>query len=217
MSNDVSTKGSGRLFVISAPSGAGKTTLVRKLMELLPFLRFSVSYTTREKRTGETDGTDYFFINKSQFENMRDDGDFLEYALVFGNYYGTSRNQVSESLKKGHDVILEIDWQGAEQVRKNMPECISVFVLPPSLQVLEKRLRGRGTDSEEVIQRRLSEASGDISHWNDFKHVVINEDLERSAEQLVNIITDPDVDEKANLTALKRRIDAIMRAGGDRR
>jgi guanylate kinase len=211
MSNDVPGDRLGRLFVISAPSGAGKTTLVRKLIKLQPDLRFSVSYTTRKKRPGEIHGVDYFFIDTDRFDAMRVAGDFLEHARVFGNYYGTSRSQVADILIKAHDVILEIDWQGAEQVRKNMPECISVFVLPPSLTVLENRLRGRGTDSEDVIQRRLGEAADDMSHWRDFEHVVINDDVESSAKQLAEIINHPTAYNNVERAAIKSRVDSIIR------
>jgi len=213
MSNDRPGENRGRLFLISAPSGAGKTTLVRKLMTLQPDLRFSISYTTRDRRPGEMHGRDYFFVTSDEFESRRDCGDFLENAVVFGYSYGTSRSQVSQMLETGHDVILEIDWQGAEQVRQNMAECISIFVLPPSLTVLEERLRGRATDSEDVIQRRLKEAVGDISHWPSFDHVVFNETLDKSVADLMDIIMNPDTHEKSDRTAVKNRIDAMIQEG----
>jgi guanylate kinase len=182
--NEAGTARRGRLFVIAAPSGAGKTSLVRALMEQVPTLRFSVSYTTRPKRPAELDGRDYFFVSREEFERMVAAGEFLEYARVFENYYGTSRQQVEESLASGHDLILEIDWQGAAQIRRAMPESVSVFILPPSRAELERRLRGRGTDSEEVIARRLGEAANDMKHWEEFDYVVVNDDFDRAVSEL---------------------------------
>jgi guanylate kinase len=204
------SKKKGRLFVISAPSGAGKTTLVKKLMELRPELRFSISYTTRPRREGEVDQSDYFFVDQSVFGAMRDAGDFLEHAEVFGYHYGTSCTQVSELLDGGHDVILEIDWQGARQVRENMPGCRSIFILPPSFAELEKRLRGRGTDAEEVIKRRLGEAVDDIRHWTEFDHSVVNDDIEQSARQLLAIITGTGRPDRED-SSLQARVDAILK------
>jgi guanylate kinase len=179
----------GKLFVIAAPSGAGKTTLVRALMQRRPTLRFSISYTTRKQRPTERDQHDYFFVNKEQFEQMRDAGEFLEHARVFDNYYGTSRQQVEQLLAAGQDVLLEIDWQGAQQIRRAMPECRSIFVLPPSRAALEQRLRGRGTDSDEVIARRLRDSLADLSHWNEFDYIVVNDDFDRATEDLDTIVT----------------------------
>ena len=178
----------GRLLVISAPSGAGKTTLVRRLMDRRPSLHFSISHTTRPMRRGERHGHDYFFVDKDEFERIRLGGGFLEHAEVFGNRYGTGREQVEQLLASGQDVLLEIDWQGAQQVRENLPECVSIFVLPPSLDELEARLRGRSTDSEEVIRRRLGEAIGDISHWREFDHVIVNDDLDEAVEALLAVV-----------------------------
>ena len=166
-----------RLFVVAAPSGAGKTSLVRALMEREPRLRFSTSYTTRPKRPGEVDGRDYFFVDEATFREMEARGEFLEHARVFGNLYGTSRS-----------VILEIDWQGARQVREAMPEAASIFILPPGMAELERRLRGRETDSEPVILRRLADAAADMSHWAEFGHVVINEDFGEAVAALSAIV-----------------------------
>jgi len=179
----------GKLFVIAAPSGAGKTSLVRALMERRPALRFSISYTTRVKRASERDGHDYFFVDKPEFERMVGAGEFLEHARVFDNYYGTSRAQVEQLLDQGQDVLLEIDWQGAQQIRRALPECRSIFVLPPSREALEQRLRGRGTDSDEVIARRLRDSIADLSHWNEFDYIVINDDFARATEDLEAIVT----------------------------
>jgi guanylate kinase len=178
----------GRLFVVAAPSGAGKTSLVRALMQREPGLRFSISYTTRKQRPNETYGHDYFFASREEFERMVAAGEFLEHATVFDNSYGTSRRQVEESLAAGQDLILEIDWQGAQQIRRALPECHSIFILPPSRAELERRLRGRGTDSEEVIQRRLRDAAGDMGHWREFEYVVVNDDFEKALAQLQAIV-----------------------------
>ena len=158
----------GRLYVIAAPSGAGKTSLVRAILERRPQLRFSISCTTRQRRPTEQEGRDYFFVDHAEFERRIAAGAFLEYAQVFDNYYGTLKAQVEGLLVEGHDVILEIDWQGARQVRASMPECASIFILPPSLAELERRLRGRATDSDEVIERRLRDARSDTP-----RHTVI--------------------------------------------
>jgi guanylate kinase len=179
----------GKLFVIAAPSGAGKTSLVRALMERRPALRFSISYTTRQQRPKERDGHDYFFVDKTQFERMAAAGEFLEHARVFDNYYGTSRAQVEQLLDRSQDVLLEIDWQGAQQIRRALPECRSIFVLPPSREALEQRLRGRGTDSDEVIARRLRDSIADLSHWNEFDYIVINDDFGRATADLEAIVT----------------------------
>jgi guanylate kinase len=174
--------------VIAAPSGAGKTSLVRALMEREPGLRFSISYTTRPKRPAEQHGRDYFFVPKDEFERMVADGEFLEHARVFDNYYGTARRQVEEALSSGQDLILEIDWQGAAQIRAALPECISIFILPPSRRELERRLRGRGTDAEEVIERRLRDAASDMTHWREFDHVVVNDDFATALGQLQDVV-----------------------------
>jgi len=179
----------GRLFVIAAPSGAGKTSLVRALMERVPALRFSISYTTRARRPTEEHGRDYFFVGKDEFARMVGAGEFLEHATVFDNSYGTARRQLEHSLADGQDLILEIDWQGAQQVRRALPECVSIFILPPSGAELERRLRGRGTDAEEVIQRRLRDAASDMTHWREFDHVVVNDDFDRALGELEAIVT----------------------------
>jgi len=178
----------GRLFVIAAPSGAGKTSLVRALMEREPGLRFSISYTTRTQRPTELHGRDYFFVGRDEFERMVANGEFLEHARVFDNYYGTARRPVEEALATGQDLILEIDWQGAAQIRDALPECISIFILPPSRPELERRLRGRGTDAEEVIQRRLRDAASDMTHWREFDHVVVNDDFSQALAQLQQVV-----------------------------
>lgn len=179
----------GSLFVIAAPSGAGKTSLVRALMQRQPQLKFSISYTTRAKRPAEQQGRDYFFVDEGQFQHMIGADAFLEHARVYDNFYGTSREQVERLLAAGTDVLLEIDWQGARQVRRAMPECQTIFVLPPSRTELEKRLRGRGTDSAQIIARRLEESMDDLSHWNEFDYAVVNDDFERATRELEAIVT----------------------------
>lgn len=179
----------GTLYVISAPSGAGKTSLVRALVQAVPELVVSVSHTTRPPRSGEQDGADYHFIDAERFLGMVEDGGFLEHARVFGNYYGTSRQAVQAELATGRDVILEIDWQGAQQVRRLMPGCQSVFILPPSREVLESRLRARGQDTEAVIARRLEEAVAEMGHYAEFDYLVVNDDFDHALDELRTIVT----------------------------
>ena len=206
------TKQRGRLFVIAAPSGAGKTSLVRALMEREPSLGFSVSYTTRRQRPTETHGRDYFFVTAGEFEAMAARGEFLEHARVFDNRYGTARGQVETALAAGRNLILEIDWQGAQQVRSAMPECVSIFILPPSRAELERRLRGRGTDAEEVIQRRLRDAASDMTHWNEFDYVVVNDDFATALDDLLAVVNGVGAERAAasrdGLAALALRLTA---------
>jgi guanylate kinase len=178
----------GRLFVIAAPSGAGKTSLVKALMEREPQLQFSVSYTTRKARPREIDGVDYHFVSHERFEAMIAAGEFLEHARVFDNYYGTALATVADSLAAGRQLLLEIDWQGAAQVRERLPESVSIFILPPSRESLEQRLRQRSTDAEDVIRRRLRDSVQDMTHWSDFAFVVVNDRFERALEELHEIV-----------------------------
>jgi len=180
--------GSAKLYVISAPSGAGKTSLVKALLARLPELRVSTSHTTRKPRPNEQDGREYFFVSNEEFNALVDDRAFLEHAQVFDNQYGTSWQQLEEKLAAGHDVILEIDWQGAQQVRAAMPACRSIFILPPSREALRQRLNGRQTDSPAVIERRLADAVTDMSHYSEFDYVVVNDDFDEAVEQLVQIV-----------------------------
>ena len=176
-----------RLFVLTAPSGAGKTTLVKAMVERNPDLKLSISYTTREKRPNEVEGEDYCFVSEADFKDLKTDGELLESALVFDNYYGTSRSQVEGHLADGHHVMLEIDWQGAQQVRESKPDCVTIFILPPSRDELERRLRDRKTDSDAVIDRRLNDALGDMSHWEEFDYVIINDDLDLAVSELESV------------------------------
>ena len=178
----------GKLFVFAAPSGAGKTTLVHAVVTKHPELRFSISYTTRKPRRNEADGVDYLFVTKEEFMRLRDEGEMLEYAEVFDNFYATSRSQVEKHLAGNRNVILEIDWQGARQVRESMPECITIFILPPSVEELERRLRDRRTDAPEVIERRLRDAVGDMAHWDEFDYVIINDDLNQAVANLEDVL-----------------------------
>src|SRR5690554_564003 len=177
----------GTLFVISAPSGAGKTSLVAEMLHADQKLGVSVSHTTRPMREGEKDGINYHFVGRSEFETMIGQGDFLEHADVFGNYYGTSQVWVREMLAIGRDVILEIDWQGAAQVRRLIPECVSVFIVPPSAEALRERLVGRGTDAPDVVERRLSEAREECSHVGAFDYLVVNDDFQDALADLLAI------------------------------
>jgi guanylate kinase len=178
----------GRLYVIAAPSGAGKTSLVKALMEREPRIQFSVSYTTRKPRPNEIPGRDYHFVSAERFEEMIANKEFLEHARVFDNCYGTGVRTVQEALSNGEELLLEIDWQGARQVRARLPEACSIFILPPSRHALELRLKGRSTDSDEVIQRRLRDAAEDLGHWSEFDYVVINDRFEQAIEDLRAIV-----------------------------
>lgn len=179
---------SGKLYIISAPSGAGKTSLVKKLTASLDGLTVSVSHTTRAMRSGEQDGVDYFFVSVEQFKAMIDSQAFLENAQVFDNFYGTAQQTVEDNLARGLDVILEIDWQGAQQVRRMLPESLSIFILPPSIEVLRQRLQNRGQDDIEVIARRMSDAVTEISHYPEFDYLIVNDDFDTALNQLKSVI-----------------------------
>ncbi len=183
-----STPPRGRLFVIAAPSGAGKTSLVRALMERDPKLEFSISHTTRAMRPNEREGHDYHFVDRDTFQRMIAAGEFLEHAQVFDNYYATGRAPVEAGLRAGKDLILEIDWQGAQQVRRALPEAVTIFILPPSRAALEERLRNRQTDSEDVIARRLRDAVVDMSHWREFGYVIVNDSFEQALADLQAVV-----------------------------
>ena len=178
----------GTLFVISAPSGAGKTSLVKALLAETENIEVSVSHTTRAKRPGEEDGVDYHFVDHASFEAMVEQGAFLEHAQVFDNYYGTAAANIEAILEQGRDVILEIDWQGAEQVRKLIPHTVNVFILPPSRSALEERLRGRGQDSDEIIQRRMRDAVSETSHYLEYDFLVVNDKFENALVELKSIV-----------------------------
>jgi len=178
----------GTLFIISAPSGAGKTSLVKALLDSTPEIKVSVSYTTRAMRPGEVNGVNYHFVTRDAFIERMEQGDFLESAEVFGNFYGTSQDWVKKQLASGGDIILEIDWQGAQQVRKLMPAAVSIFILPPSRKTLLERLRGRGQDNEEVIAKRYAEAVNEMSHYAESDYLVINDDFQKALQDLKAIV-----------------------------
>ncbi|MGH8128624.1 MAG: guanylate kinase [Gammaproteobacteria bacterium] len=182
------TPARGQLFVVSAPSGAGKTSLLKALIERTPRLVFSISYTTRSPRPGEMDGRDYHFIDLEHFRAMRAGDEFLESAEVFGNGYGTAAVDVAAERAEGRDVVLEIDWQGARQVRERRPETVSIFILPPSRESLRARLTGRGTDSERIIDRRMAAAATEMAHWDEYDYVVVNDEFESALADLAAIV-----------------------------
>lgn len=179
----------GILYTVSAPSGAGKTSLVNALIESSPEVCVSVSHTTRPMRPGERDGVNYHFVDQERFEAMLADGAFLEHAKVFNNHYGTSRHWVEETLQEGMDVILEIDWQGARQVREQLPATVSLFILPPSLAALRQRLTGRGQDKKEVIEARMNEAINEISHYREADYLIVNDDFTTALAQFQALIS----------------------------
>jgi guanylate kinase len=179
---------SGTLFIVSSPSGGGKTSLVKALLQAEPEVRLSVSYTTRPARPGEVGGRDYHFVTPPVFERMLAAGEFLESAVIYGNRYGTSQKWIERERAEGRDVVLEIDWQGAQQVRRLIRQVVSIFIMPPSPEVLESRLRGRGQDSEDVVARRLAAAREEISHVSEYEYVIINDDFDRAAQDLRSVI-----------------------------
>lgn len=178
----------GTLFIVTAPSGAGKTTLVRGLLQRDARVQLSISYATRAPRAGEEDGREYHFVDVPTFRALRERDEFLEWAEVHGNYYATSRVWLKEQVAAGRDILLEIDWQGAQQVRKSFPDAVGVFIMPPSMQELESRLRGRGTDSDDVISRRLLAASGEMRHVAEFDYVIINNEINTALDDLVAVV-----------------------------
>ena len=200
----------GRLFVVAAPSGAGKTSLVHALLQRKPELHVSISHTTRKMRPTEQDGREYHFVEVKEFKQLIEQGEFLEHAQVFDNYYGTGRRPVETELARGNNVVLEIDWQGAQQVRKAMPDCVTIFILPPSRKSLEERLRNRKTDSDEVIGRRLRDAVGDMSHWKEFNYVVVNDDFERAVSDLASIVEGGGEHLRATRPELKSLVDKLV-------
>lgn len=177
----------GTLYVVSAPSGAGKTSLLKQLITQIDSVETSISHTTRPMRNGEVDGVDYHFVTTEQFKQLVAEGAFFEYAEVFGNYYGTTKASIQQQLETGVDVILEIDWQGARQIREQLPQSCSIFVLPPSKQALQDRLQGRGQDDEAVIQRRMQEAQSEMSHYSEYDYLVVNDDFSLALAELKSI------------------------------
>lgn len=201
----------GTLYVISAPSGAGKTSLVAEMLRNDDRLGVSVSHTTRPRREGEKNGINYHFVSRDEFEAMIGRGDFLEHADVFGNYYGTSQVWVREMLAKGQDVILEIDWQGATQIRKQLPDAVSIFILPPSLDILAQRLRGRETDDDAVIQHRLDGAQDEMSHFAEFDYLIVNDDFQRALYELGAIVEARRLDTPRQQARLASTLEDLLR------
>ena len=183
----------GTLYIVSAPSGAGKTSLLKEVRARLPNLAVAVSHTTRDSRPGEVNGEHYLFVSTDEFKQKIEDQDFLEYAAVFGNFYGTSKQAVNSLLERGQDVVLEIDWQGARQVREVYADAVSIFILPPSVEELEARLRSRAQDAEETIARRMQEAKDELSHYDEYQHLIINEDFTQAVDKLVKLFTNENI------------------------
>ncbi|EAR10848.1 guanylate kinase [Reinekea blandensis] len=196
----------GTLYIVAAPSGAGKSSLVNALIKRLPFVYLSISHTTRQVRPGETDGDHYHFTTTDEFLDMVGRGEFLEHAQVFDNYYGTSQVYVQRQLDAGHDVILEIDWQGAQQVRKLMPDCKSIFILPPSREALLERLEKRQQDSADVIERRMRDAVSEMSHYAEFDYLIINDDFYKALDELCTIFTA----NRVTIDQQKQRYDSLI-------
>ncbi len=206
--------GQGTLFIVAAPSGAGKSSLVQALLARDPALRLSISFTSRAPRPGEIDGKHYHFVSAEGFAQMVEAGDFYEHALVHGDFKGTARQSVEPQLAAGQDVLLEIDWQGARQVRAKVPGAVTVFILPPSLAELERRLRKRGQDREDVILRRLAAARGEMAHHVEFDYLVVNEVFERAVEQLAAICTASRLRREAQLVRCRELIDGLLAGPG---
>ena len=201
----------GTLYIVSAPSGAGKTSLVAALVEKVPRLRISVSHTTRTMRPGEEDGVNYHFTDRDSFVRQVEQGRFLEHAEVFGNLYGTSADWVKQTLNGGEDVILEIDWQGATQIRKQLPDAVSIFILPPSLDILAQRLRGRETDDDAVIQRRLDGAQDEMIHFAEFDYLIVNDDFQRALYELEAIVEARRLDTPRQQARLASTLEDLLR------
>lgn len=198
----------GNLYIISAPSGAGKTSLVKQLTAELDKLTVSISHTTRRQRPGEIDGQDYFFVSVDDFKAMLAKQAFLEHAQVFDNYYGTAQKTVEENLNQGLDVILEIDWQGAQQIKKIVPDCIAIFILPPSVTVLEQRLRNRGQDSEETIARRMRDAVTEMEHYGEYDYLIVNDVFETALSALQSII----VSQRLHIDKQKGNLQSLLKS-----
>ena len=200
----------GNLYIVSAPSGAGKTSLVKALLEADPAVHLSISFTTRSPRPGEVDGRDYFFVQKEAFLEMERKGEFLESAHVHGNHYGTSKKWIEEEREKGNDILLEIDWQGAAQVRKLVPGAVGIFILPPSIEALRQRLTGRGQDSIDVIERRVSAARAEMAHVREFEYVIINDNMEEAKRDLAGIVRSERLKLARQLAAHKELLEALI-------
>ena len=202
---------SGKLFIISAPSGAGKTSLVDAIVAADPNLMVSISYTTRPQRPGEVEGKNYFFIDEPSFIKMVEEKKFLEHAQVFTNYYGTSQSWVEAQLAAGKDVILEIDWQGAQQIRHLMPESVGIFILPPSRETLERRLHDRAQDDVKVIAQRMQQASEEMSHYNEYKYLIINDDFDEAVAELQAIIKAEHLQLAEQVSRYEKQVQTLLK------
>ncbi len=204
--------GKGTLYIVSAPSGAGKSSLISALIETNPIydMKVSISHTTRDMRPGEEDGTHYHFIQKEQFKSLIQENAFLEYAEVFGNYYGTSKEWIEQNLDKGIDIFLDIDWQGARQIRQQMPQAKSIFILPPSNGELERRLNIRGQDSNEVIAKRMSEAKSEMSHYDEYDYMIVNDDFDASLMDFKAIIRAERLKQDKQATKYSGMLNALL-------
>ncbi|MEZ5538616.1 MAG: guanylate kinase [Pseudomonadales bacterium] len=200
----------GILYTVSAPSGAGKTSLVKALLEKIPALTVSISHTTRAQRSGETNGVNYHFINRDRFTAMIDRGEFLEHAEVFGNLYGTSQHWVEQTLTEGRDVILEIDWQGAQQVHRLMPNSIGIFILPPSLDALQQRLNARGQDDNITIQKRMAQARDEITHYSSADYLIVNDSFEKALSELAAIMQAQPLRQEHQLDTLDSLLTSLL-------
>ncbi len=200
----------GNLYVISAPSGAGKTTLVKALVESLPGITVSISHTTRPKRPAEIHGVNYYFITATEFSHMTDKNEFLEHAIIFNHAYGTSRTWVNKTLNEGFDVILEIDWQGCQQIQKLFPECISIFILPPTVEALSNRLTARNQDSPEIIKQRLGDSKAATTHIREYDYVVLNDDFATAVNDLKTIVLAGRLNQKAQVMRYSGLISDLL-------
>jgi guanylate kinase len=205
----------GKLYIISAPSGAGKTSLVRKLVAEVDNLCISISHTTRRIRPGETQDKDYHFVSPPEFQALLDRDEFLEHASVFDNYYGTAKTSVEKNLNNGLDVILEIDWQGAQQIKKIRPDSLSIYILPPSIQILEQRLRNRGQDDDHAITRRMRGAVTEMSHHGEFDYILVNDDFELAFTELKSVVIANRLTKDRQQQNLKSLITALLRLPGN--
>ncbi|MES9935340.1 MAG: guanylate kinase [Sedimenticola sp.] len=201
---------SGTLFIVSAPSGAGKTSLLKALVESEEGIQVSVSHTTRQMRPGETDGVDYHFVDVDEFSRMIGEGAFLEHAQVFDNFYGTSESGIRAQLEQGVDVILEIDWQGARQVRERIPGTVSIFILPPTQQALRQRLGGRGQDSDEIIDRRMRDAQSEISHYGEYDYLIVNDLFEQALGELRAVVASQRFRMEVQSERLEEQLKALL-------
>lgn len=203
----------GQLFIVAAPSGGGKTSLVNRLIQSMSSIELSISHTTRPVRPKEKHGKDYFFVDTAEFESMIAQNDFIEYAKVFGNFYGTSKKQIEERLHQGIDVVLDIDWQGAQQIRQTYPSAISIFLLPPSLQALRERLENRQQDNQDIIEKRMQQAQTELEHYQEFGYLIVNEEFDLALSQLKSIVTAERLKKKIQMLRQRKLLSFLLASG----